>query len=232
MKNLVSRYRRTLGKLLFFAGACVLPSTLVFGSTISLEAENRGWYDDAGEHFSSNLSYFIGDDGEFLYRNFFVFDIPVLSETVTGATLKLWNPPGGFFSNDPSETYELFAVSTPIEDLVSDQFSATDIYEDLGSGLSFGSINLSDSDNGSFVVITLNANFLSALNAAQGGKLAIGGALTTLTPGDDASAFIGTDTGETPKPVLTVPEPTTGVLLLGAGLGLLVSTRKRVAARE
>jgi len=234
MKNLASRSRRTLGKLLFFAGACVLPSTMVLGGSINVEAENRGWYTDFGLHLSGNPSYYIGDDGEALYRNFFVFEIPVFSETVTGATLKLWNPPNGFFSQDPSETYELFAVSTPIEDLVSDQFSATDIYENLGSGLSFGSITLSDSDNDNFVVLTLNATFLSALNAAQGMQLAIGGALTTLTPGDDAGAFIGTESEDTPPPVLTVqtvPEPATAVLLLGAGVGLLASTRKRAAAR-
>jgi hypothetical protein len=81
-------------------------------------------------------------------------------------------------------------VTTPISTLIADNFRATSIFSDLGSGTFFGSVIVSPSDNGTQINISLNADALTALRSAEGGDFAIGGSLNAFNavPGPIAGA--------------------------------------------
>jgi hypothetical protein len=82
------------------------------------------------------------------------------------------NPQPGYLSTNPTELYTLFDVSTPIASLTANQAGAAGIYNDLGSGVSYGSRIVSAADNGTFVTIAVNASALAAINDAAGEQFA------------------------------------------------------------
>ncbi|MDB6025349.1 MAG: hypothetical protein JWM68_1572 [Verrucomicrobiales bacterium] len=141
---------------------------------------DRGSYDCFGLHYPEYLTYAVGQEGApFIYRNWFVFNIPALTKKVVSAQLRL-----EFFSSSSAagvETYRLYDVTTPISILRQGGSELTNVYNDLGSGLIYGERNVPVSDEGGPLTINLNANFLAALSQAQG-TLALGGAITTLDP--------------------------------------------------
>ena len=47
-------------------------------------------------------------------RDFFIFTIPTLTETLIGAQMLVYNPDNGYESPDASETFHATDVSTPI----------------------------------------------------------------------------------------------------------------------
>jgi hypothetical protein len=223
------------------AGSRVMALILAFtGAAMSENAEYRGLYNESGYHDSSFDGYYSGWDGA-EFRSFFVFNIPALT-VATSATLTLWNPQFSYFSVDPSETYTLWSVETDIDALVANQENAEGIFDDLGSGVEFGSINITASDDGTYLIINLNEAAIQAINAAaaetdpEKRKLAIGGSVTSLTKGNDAEViFDGTytnpgdsNTGPTAArlTINPVPEPTTAVLL-GLSAGAVLFFRRR-----
>lgn len=119
-------------------------------------------------------------------RNYFVFDLAPVTESISAARLKIENPVtsfgSGYVSPDPTETFAVSDVTTPVVELQRRNTGRTDIYADLGSGAAYGQQVVSGADNGGFVEIALNATAVAALNAASGGVFALGGAVTTLRP--------------------------------------------------
>ena len=189
------------------------------GATV-LTATNTGWYDFTGSHLASNPDYIVGDcsigtcGGVGGYNDFFVFDLSGVKGPITSAQLSMFNPsiyPG--YSGKPSSTYTNFDVSTAIGTLIADASGATGIYNDLGTGTAFGSTSVSAADNGTQVIVNLNAAALASLTAGEGGQWAIGGTLGTFTPPG-------------------VPEPATwGMMLMGfLGLGAVLRRGRRTAA--
>jgi hypothetical protein len=220
----------------------VLAAVLPFSGVQQAEAAtilthvDRGWYADFGSHSTSNENYLTGRYFGTDYRSFFVFDLSGVTETITSATLKLWNPSSppnteaGFSSPDASETLALYDVSTSTASLTGGT-GGVSAFTDLGSGTSFGSTTISAADNGSFVTITLNASALSALNSA-GGLFSIGGALTTLSGSSNQNAFLWTHefpVASTLELETTTALPTPGTLaLFGISfVSMLVNLRRR-----
>jgi PEP-CTERM motif len=216
-----------LGFLAVSVPAMAVPTRAIFAftdaSSVQLvidgtvyQASSTGWYSDVGFHDDANPNYFAGlcgdactPEGEL--RDFAVFDLGE-GVTATSAVIRLFNPStpdAGYISPNPSELFRLYDVSTGVRDLVSDQTDATDIFDDLGSGLVFGSRIVSAADDGSYVEIALSAEGVASLSSAVG-SWAVGGAL---------------DLSEAPAPE-PVPEPTT-LLLLGSGLIVGRRLRKR-----
>jgi hypothetical protein len=173
----------TGGLGLLFGAAC-LASAANAQSTVTLDAIERGWYDETGFHLPPNTSYLCGDGrgpscgcagGD--YRDFFVFDLTGITRTIQRARLLLWLPDTGFVSGEGSELYELFDVTTDIDELTGG--GGTEAHADLGSGVSYGSRAITPADRGTFVEISLNDEALARLNATAG-PFAIGGTIRTL----------------------------------------------------
>jgi hypothetical protein len=167
-----------------FIHSLALASLLVSSAsavTLDFSAADTGWYDSFGFHDTANTNYATGQSFD-LTRSFFVFDtLPLFGGTITSATLTLANPAFGYDSPDASETISFYAFGGSIASLL-DGSAGLGAFDDLGDGTVYGGGTLTASDNGTSLTFTLNADFLTALQAAGGGSIAIGGALTSLDP--------------------------------------------------
>jgi VCBS repeat-containing protein len=139
------------------------------------------------------------------HRNFFVFDLTGVSDPVRAATLRVYNPPSGFESPDPSETWVLYDVTTDISALLSGA-GGIPAYDDLGSGASYGDVDVTVADNDTVVEVDLNPAGIAAINAALGGDFAIGGALSTISGSSDQYVFGGSG-GAIAQLVVEIDEP-------------------------
>jgi hypothetical protein len=207
---------------------------------------DRGWYSELGVHLPENDNYAVGDlhgracSSSTCYsdlRNFFVFDLSLLPRPIQSAKLVLnvhgTLPIPGYFSNDPSENYELHDVATPIATLL-DGTGGVAAHADLGSGVAYGSRVFTSADvsvglGSTTVAIQLNSSAINAMNSSLGGMFAMGGSITTLDnlPNDEyvfAYSFTAYD-GISYLDLSLVPEPST-MFLLGIGTISLLGYRK------
>ncbi len=200
--------RRNL--MLLFSGLLLLglaPASSRADTNVTLNALDSGWYKPDGSHNADNDNYIagkVGAAGEL--RNFFVFDLSTIRGPIRSATLRIFHPGSGYNSVDAQETYTTFDVSTAIADLMATNSTRTDIHADLGSGSTYGSVQVLDPSNNVVVELSLNGSGLAALNSAQG-LVAIGGALTSLRGQDDEYIFGGSDGSGLRQLVLTVGSP-------------------------
>ncbi|MGA3144659.1 MAG: autotransporter-associated beta strand repeat-containing protein [Verrucomicrobiota bacterium] len=164
---------------------------LTFGTNLVITSANRGWYDESGNHTANNLNYTVGYDSDLadLYRDFFVFNLPALSSQLVDAELLV----NSYTNVSPSgvDTYQLYDVTTSITVLTNNASGATNIYADLGSGVVYGGRNVYVSESGMIASIPLNGSFLGAALANSGGRIALGGALTSLNPVPDEEYLFG-----------------------------------------
>jgi hypothetical protein len=242
--------------LLRIAAALGLAAFSFAAQAVAIDASDRGWYardvnTDTYTANPANLNYLVGlgfpiPNTPTATRNYFAFDLSAYAgQTFASATLHLYNPKagdpgnssafGGFFSAQPTETYELHQVTTNTASLLAGTAGSAGFF-DLGDGAAYGSYTASLSDNGQFIDILLNAAGLADLNAAAGGTFVLGGILTTITPGGSQTIFgfsNANNLADTQLLVTTaaVPEPGTYALLL-AGLVLVFFTTRRLNARR
>ena len=152
------------------AGSTPPPST-------NIAATDTGWYDNSGSHSPTNTNYIVGDYNS-VYRNWMAFNLPTFTTPVTSAKLQI--KAYQYSSADPSETYELRDVTTPVSTLIAGGSGLTSIYNDLGDGTIYGSRNFTSADSNQTVTFDLNSALVSALNAKSGQAFALGGQITTL----------------------------------------------------
>jgi hypothetical protein len=143
---------------------------------------NNGWWDDTGIH-TPNGNYIVGQLGP-VFRDFFTFDASLLSGCARAAKLQI---PRGDGSGDiggaaTGAFFELHDVTTDLLTLNTGTGPDTAIFDDLGSGASYGGRFLptgapyaADS-----FVITLNTAAVHDLNAAflNSDFFSIGGMIT------------------------------------------------------
>lgn len=151
---------------------------------LTVEAESSGFYDQTGRHTAGNYAVgWYGPPNDDELRDYFVFDLPPITGTITSATLRLTTAPPSFVrygSDDPSETYALFEIVAPL-DALTDGTAGASAWDDLADGPSYGEL-VATSAIGETVDVVLNATGIAALTAS-GGRFALAGAITTLTRG-------------------------------------------------
>jgi len=210
------------------------------------DTDNQGWYTSHGEHLAQNDNYLIGHNGADSHRNFFLFDLSGLDLTgqvVTSATLEVRRYSS---SADYIFDYGLFDIdlaATPPATLLAghplDDVEGVAIYQDLGSGTSYGGMAfdpaLSDPDD--LLVFPLAVSALADITTAAGGFFGIGGAITNLE--FNAGTIHGGSGGEVAAPppfvrdpgiqrlVIEVVPESSALVLIGAGLVALAAFRRR-----
>jgi hypothetical protein len=230
-----------LNKMFFIAGAFILfgfGTLTARADSVTLNATNTGFYTNSGFHDATNANYVTGQFGGIQTHSFFVFDLSSVTGNVTGATIRISFPDLGYFSNDPSETFGLYDVSTPITSLIASNAGATGTFADLASGTLYGTTTVQETASGMTVSFNLNAAAIAALNGNHS-MFAFGGALTSLNGALDQYLFGGTgdfsdivQLALTTSPTATVPEPATITLLGTSLLGLAAAARRRRNARR
>jgi len=175
---------------------------LILNGTTTINATTTGWYQSTGTtNQPGGSNYIVGlcsNCGPDLFRDFFIFDVPV-GIAVTSASLRLNTYV--YDSLNPAEIFSLFDVSTNLNTLRGGTAGIAG-YNDLGTGVLYGSGVYTAADQGQFRTIALGASALGAIQGSAGGSFAMGGSL-------QASA---------------VPEPSTFALVFGT-LGLLAARR-------
>ena len=219
---------RKINKALGVVGGLAL-SAITQASPITFDATDTGWYLLDGTHNTNNPNYIVSEE----HNNFSVFDLSSLADTITSATLRLFNPHNGYATNDPLEVFQIFDVMTPIDSLLNGT-GGQKTYFDLEGGSLFGSTYVTSQDNGNYVEVEINQLGIDYLN--QNTLVAFGGSLTTAD--DHVDRLFGyTHSSFNPNfaqlQVSTtlkgqVPEPGT-LALLGCAVFLGFSTRKRKA---
>ena len=159
-------------------------------SAITFPAVQTGWWNNLGNHTASNQNYIVGQNSPTQQlRNFAVFDLAGFGQPIASGRLQLINPANGYSSPDPTETWTLFDITTPIAELRANGAGRVDIYNDLGSGVTHGQRNISLADNGQVISVELNGAALSYLQSQLGNLVALGGAITTIDGTANQFAF-------------------------------------------
>ncbi len=152
---------------------------LTIGTSTTLNAGNTGWYDQTGHHTLANKNYFAGNNAGVQLRDFFMYNLPVISGPLVDAQLLV----NTYAMTSPtnSDTFQLHDVTTPIVTLTNGATGATGTYADLGDGVLYGGRDIFVSEQGLVAAIPLNTAFITAVNAQSGGQIALGGELVGIT---------------------------------------------------
>ena len=195
-------------------------------SATTLNSTARGWYNSTGFHDAGNSNYISGSNDT--WHDYFTFDLTGVSGTISSANLVLFNPVA-----NGSGVYTSYDVNTPAATLNASNTGATGIFNDLGSGNAYGSINYSTADNGTFVTINLNSQFLADINARSSNLFSVGGNavggtfLFGFSNGGspaDGKTFLDYTTSSAVAPLPAVAP--LAILLLG-GFGIVQALRRR-----
>jgi len=233
--------------IFFSLFASILPShsaTIRLSTTDSVISgkRNQGWWSDTFENVARNPKYLIGtfgiivQDNRATYRSHVSFDLPDLDEQVISATLRLtrFGSAGGELPGDRNninsgvvQTIELFDVSTNAVVLNTTDGINLRIFEDVGTGGSYGHFDRLQIWNASGVEeFALNRAALDAINAAGPGAFSIGLTLPSATPNVNHFLFGPSFWDDSVQElVLVTPEP--GYSALGTVVGLLFVSRRR-----
>ena len=164
------------------------------GDSLFGRFKNQGWWSATAENEDDNDNFLVGQlvrdavgilGGETgMYNNFFTFDISRLAASVENATLELRRHWGFSDSGALTHDYHLYDVTTAPDVLNMNVGASAAIFDDLGSGVSYGSHTISVAgDTSEILMLDLNANAIADLNTAIANRdswFSVGG---TLTPG-------------------------------------------------
>jgi len=135
-------------------------------SEVTLAATDRGWRTHLGGHAFLNQNTITGETSGSAFRSYFTFDVSTAPVGVVGATLRLEIE--NVISPD-IETLTIRDVSTSAGALDADDGGSpagVAIYDDLGSGSTYGAFAVSAANIGSILDIPLSSAAVADLNAA------------------------------------------------------------------
>ena len=180
---------------------------------------------DVGSSFSDGTT-------TILQRDYFVFNLAGVTGTVTGATLSIFSPSHPTLTN-ASDTLVISDVTTPVNTLIGNTEGTGNYgseFADLANGTQYGSVLLNPAtiQVGTQIDISLT-NALGDINAHQGGLFAVGGTINPLNLIPGGGPYYFSPGTFSPFAQLTlqtsatsVPEPSTGLLMLIAVSGLIM----------
>jgi len=151
----------TLGIL---GGPDVILSTA--DSEFDIGVFNQGWWswdETRRSNTDDNANYAAGG----ITNNFFTFDISDISSPVTSAVFNVLRADGISDSGYTYFEYNMFDVITDAATLNSNNGVNQAIYDDLGSGVHYGSFDITVAgDPSEILMLELNEGFISDINAA------------------------------------------------------------------
>ena len=164
-------------------------------------ADNQGWWSATLRGLDGSGNYATGRDllsGE--VRSFFTFDLSTLDltgRTITSAALQVH---GGVTSGDPIETVHLFDVSTDAATLNDNSTTSAAIFEDLGTGTTYGSHALTAGapygTQPGLLWLPLNSAGIAEVASAAGGYFSVGAAILDFSGGHVLEAAFGYTSNE------------------------------------
>jgi hypothetical protein len=159
----------------------------------------QGWFDTNSFDFAGpdgNTSYLAGVFNNSSYKNFFVFNLAGVNSPVTSAKVDLY---AGTITSELD--YSLFGTTVAITALSDGVSPDLTVYNQLATGVKYGSFTITSNNSLQNLIFTLNAAAVGNLNAAILGK---------------KTQFEISGSAE------RVPEPSTWIMMLAgfAGLGL------------
>jgi len=247
-----------IGALSVVGVSSLVAPTPVTAATLTLNAIEQGWWSPTVVNtIPNNMNYITGQTLGVQFHSFFTFQVPVLPSDfmVASAVLELRRAVG---AGNATQTLGLFDVATAAATLAQQPNNANDpllsvVYQDLGSGISYGTFSVSVSptdDQTEILQFSLNQNALAAIQSSQSSFFSIGTALLGLPPTGEQYLFGFSGLGSAidgakltlstpvvpspppapPPPAQAIPEPGVlpGIVLSGMGLRFW---RKRRAGR-
>jgi RHS repeat-associated protein len=135
-----------------------------------------------GESFLTSNNRPVGP----VFRSAVSFNLSLLSSPVTSAKLQLQK---NATSGDPIETLGLFEVTTNANTLYTSSYVSPAIFEDLGTGTSYGTFDVATGGNRSEILeFELNQAAITAINMKSGDFFSIGLALLSANPNNNTEA--------------------------------------------
>lgn len=225
---------------------------------LTIESTFSGGLHADGSYSPGFMNYYVGysiPSTPIERRNYFVFDLGDVSESIVSAKLKLYLPgdpahpgePCGYISPTATEDYLVTSSAFPwtsfadASGMMLPPPMIAALYGTLGTGFPFALATISADACGSDVVMEITPEGLAALNGSLGDAIVMGGRLTDLmdVPGMPPSELVFAYT-DIPSPILplprleieTIPEPTTGALLLLGAAAIGVRRGRERAARR
>jgi len=168
-------------------------------SAATIVSFDNGWYsqaNNASNDFTagvSNINVGWNSVTGATYRNWLAFDLSGLAgQNISSATLTFYGGNGDYDSPKASETLGLFGFAGSIDSLIANQTNVG-IYNDLGTGASYGQTNVSSPL--AMFTVTLTSEAIAALNAAASNstdhRFAVGGSLLSVAASHDGSNWYG-----------------------------------------
>ena len=181
-------HRVILVSVVSLFGACLAPAAIV------LQSVSRGWMSSVPEapdvidtYYNNYFTgYATATPAE--YRSFFIFDFSSLAEPVASATLSIYQPPNGYWGGDSEEITFYDVSDSTIQALRAGMIGLPGLFDDLGTGMPYGSYSVTPSQSGTFLHFRLGDRFIEAADSTSG-LLALGGRLTLTLPDADEYIF-------------------------------------------
>ena len=208
------------------AGLVLSVSSLANAGVITFNSVDNGWYAVNGNHSTSNTNTWTGcsTGNSSCTNSFYNFELGNLlnGTAISSAYIKFFSN-GTYYSEDSSELVQLWDVTT-----IPGQGSSTAVYNDLMSGVLYGSTEVPGSFNTSMPEFNITLNSASYNNLINGGFFSLGAHLANISSSEQK---IWWGSGALPAAQLfieyekvAVPEPST-LAIFALGIMGLASRR-------